>query len=350
MVDPSCVVGIDVSKSSLDVAFGLEGSVQQFPNEPKGHRALARALSKRTLSRIVMEATGGYEHALLRHLTDKQLPAIRVNPRQVRDFARATGVLAKTDALDARVLVRFGSAVQPEHRPLPSKEQERLARLQSRRVQLIGLRTAEANREKQTPEAVIKRTIHAVIKTIDQQIKLIEAESAAVIKEHERLERVYTILDSVPGVGVVTASILLGHMPELGSLSRQAAAALAGLAPFNSDSGAHRGQRHIRGGRSAVRTALYMATFNALRSNPVIREDFERFTKAGKTYQVAMTACMRKLLTILNALVRDDLTWEERKSGKPRLHRDVPGGEGSNHGKEEPPHDNAGTVARPRVS
>jgi transposase len=206
--------------------------------------------------------------------------------------------------------------VQPVHRPLPSLEQERLAQLQTRRTQLLGIRTQEKNRLEQATDKIIRRTIQAVIKTIEQQIELIEAESAAVIAEHDRMARIHEILTSVPGVGNVTAAVLMGHMPELGTLSRQAVAALAGLAPFSNDSGLHRGQRHIRGGRSEVRTALYMATLTAVRCNAVIREDFERLTKAGKTHKVAMTACMRKLLTILNALVRDDYLWGEKGASK----------------------------------
>jgi transposase len=317
VVDSSSVVGIDVSKASLDVAFGLDAPVQQFPNQPKGHRALARVLAKRAPSRIIMEATGGYEHPVLRYLTDQHFPAIRANPRQVRDFARATGILAKTDSIDARVLVRFGAAVEPQHRPLPSPEQEKLARLQTRRVQLVALRVAEQNRIEHTTDDLITRTIQAVTNALDQQIKLIEAESAQVIAEHKELERTHAILTSVPGVGSVTAAVLMGQMPELGSLSRQAVAALAGLAPFNRDSGTQRGQRHIRGGRAAVRTVLYMATLTAVRCNPVIAEDFQRLTAAGKPHKVAMTACMRKLLTILNALCRDNLLWGEKKSKNP---------------------------------
>jgi len=312
MIESKCVVGIDVSKAALDVAFGLDGVVQQFPNTPKGHLQLARALSKRGPSRVIMEATGGYERRVLRRLTDLKLPAIRVNPRQVRDFARATGILAKTDQIDAKVLVRFGASVQPEHRPLPSPAQERLSCLQTRRSQVVALHTAEINRLQQATDRVVKRTIQAVIDTLDKQIALIQAESAQVIAEHERLERIYTILTSVPGVGPVTAAVLMGQMPELGVLSRQAVAALAGLAPFNRDSGTQRGQRHIRGGRAPVRTVLYMATLSAAQCNPVIAEDFKRLIAAGKPHKVAMAACMRKLLTILNALVRDNLLWGEK--------------------------------------
>lgn len=319
MLDHCSVVGIDVSKTFLDVAFGLETPVQRFPNEPKGHRAIVRALAKRPAARVIIEATGGYERPIIRHLHDRALPAIRVNPRQVRDFARASGILAKTDAIDARVLVRFGVAVQPVHRPLPALECERLADLQARRTQLVAARTAELNRLEQTTDRLITRTIRAVITVLDKQIKLIEAESAEVIAEHARLERIHAILISVPGVGPITAAVMLGSMPELGTLSRQAAAALAGLAPFNRDSGAQRGQRHIRGGRAEVRTALYMATLTALRCNPVIAEDFERLTAAGKPHKVAMAACMRKLLTILNALVRDDMLWGQKTSNKSHI-------------------------------
>lgn len=318
MLDPSKVVGIDVSKAALDVAFGLDEPVRQFPNTTRGHKALAAALDRRGPARVVMEATGGYELAVLRHLHARTLPAIRVNPRQVRDFARSTGQLAKTDAIDARVLVRFGSAVDPAHRPLPAPEQERISRLAARRGQLVELRTMERNRlELASSDPAIARTIRAVIDTLEQQIKAIEAESAEVIAQHAKLERTYAILTSVPGIGPVTAAVLLGAMPELGALSRQEAAALAGLAPFNHDSGTMRGQRHIRGGRPQVRTALYMATLAALRSNPVIAADFERLKAAGKSHKVAMTACMRKLLTILNALVRDDCTWDRSRPRNP---------------------------------
>ena len=314
MVVPAPVVGIDVAKDHLDVAIGLDTPPSRFDNTPKGHRSLARVLVKASPKRIVLEATGGYERQVLRHLVERQLPAIRVNPRQVRDFARATGILAKTDALDARVLVRFAAAVEPPTRPLPSKEQEMLAFLSSRRVQLIEWRTAEENRKQQCPAGMSTRTMDEMIESIDRELKKLKAEAAEVIAAHERLERTFKILKSVPGVGDVTAAVLLGQMPELGTLSRQAAAALAGLAPYNQDSGSRTGQRHIRGGRAGVRTALYMATLSAITWNPVIKEDFDRLIAAGKPGKVAMTACMRKLLTILNALVRDDKLWGEKNS------------------------------------
>jgi transposase len=314
MVVSAPVVGIDVAKDHLDVAIGLDTPPTRFDNTPKGHRSLTRVLAKASPKRIVLEATGGYERQILRHLVDRQLPAIRVNPRQVRDFARATGILAKTDALDARVLVRFAAAVEPPTRPLPSKEQEKLAFLSSRRMELIQWRTAEKNRKEQYPADLAKRTIKAMTDAINRELDKLEAEAAEIIAAHERLERTFKILTSVPGVGDVTAAVLLGQMPELGTLSRQAAAALAGLAPYNQDSGSRKGERHIRGGRAGVRTALYMATLTATKRNAVIKEDFDRLIAAGKPGKVAMVACMRKLLTILNALVREDKLWGEKNS------------------------------------
>jgi transposase len=317
MHKPPPSVGIDVSKAALDVALTPDAKVRRYHNTPAGRRSLATALTKAAPARIVLEATGGYEHPLLRTLIQAGLPAVRVNPRQVRDFAKATGVLAKTDAIDARVLSRFASAVEPVHRPLPSPEQERLGRLQARREQIVGLRTAERNRLEQATDPLIKRTIQAVIRTLERQIEIIEAESAEVIAQHQKLERTYRVLTSVPGVGPVTAAVLMGQMPELGTLSRQAASALAGLAPYNDDSGQKKGARHIRGGRSQVRAALYMATLNAVKCNPVIQEDFARFIAQNRPWKVAMTACMRKLLTILNALVRDDMLWGEKTHHNP---------------------------------
>jgi transposase len=317
MIDPAQVVGIDVAKDTLDVAFGLDGPVTQFRNQPAGHRALARALQRRRPARILLEATGGYERRVLRHLTGAQLPALRVNPARVRAFARATGVLAKTDALDARALVRFGAAVEPPERPLPTPEEEHLTELQRYRQHLIVQRTRLRNRGHQVESPLIRRMMRGMIAALEKQIAQLEAESKAVIDAHQKLERTYEILTSVPGVGPVTAAVLLGQMPELGALSRQEAAALTGLAPINHDSGTMRGQRHIRGGRAEVRTALYMAALSAARCNPVIKEDFTRYLENGKPPKVALTACMRKLLTILNALVRDNVRWGE-KSTPPR--------------------------------
>lgn len=316
MIDFSSVVGIDVSKASLDVALGLDDPVVSFENCPRGHRALGALLVKKNPSRIVLEATGGYELGLLRHLVGRELPAVRMNPRQVRDFARSTGQLAKTDQIDARVLVRFGAVIQPEPRPLPSRQQERLTAIHRRRTDLLAYRTAEKNRRQQTPDARLRRTMDDMIEKIDDLIADLERDAAELIAEHKSLQRRYEIVTSVPGIGPVTAGVLVASMPELGALSRQAVASLAGLAPFNQDSGAMRGTRHIRGGRMDVRNALYMATLTATRCNDVIREDFQRMIANNKPHKVAMTACMRKLLIIVNALVRDDVLWGQKSSPK----------------------------------
>lgn len=316
MIDFSSVVGIDVSKATLDVALGLDQPVLYFKNSPKGHRALGALLAKKKPSRIIFEATGGYELGLLHHLADRKLPAVRMNPRQVRDFARSTGQLAKTDEIDARVLVRYGALIRPEPRPLPSRQQERLTAIHRRRTDVLAYRTAEKNRQQQTPDAMLRRTMDDVIETFDQVIADLEQAAAELIAEHKSLQRRFEILTSVPGIGPVTAGVLIASMPELGDLSRQAVASLAGLAPFNQDSGAMRGTRHIRGGRMDVRNALYMATLTATRCNNVIREDFQRMLDNGKPHKVAMTACMRKLLIIVNALVRDDVLWGQKSSPK----------------------------------
>lgn len=304
---PATTAGIDVSAAALDVAVGTEGPVRRFANTPAGHRAAARMVAG--ASRIVLEATGGYERGVLNILAERGLPVVRVNPRQVRDFARAMGILAKTDRIDARVLAHYAAVFAPPVRSRPTPAQTRLAAVTIRRTQLLKHRTAERQRGKRETDAWIRRTIQIMIDAVDRQITRLEAEAASIIAEHERLARVYAILISVPGMGPVTSSVLLGQMPELGTLTRQAVAALAGLAPYNDDSGTHRGARHIRGGRSAVRSALYMAALNGARVNPVIAEDFRRLTASGKPPKVALTACARKLLTILNALVRDDLMW-----------------------------------------
>lgn len=306
------VVGVDVSKATLDVAVGAEARVVSFANTPAGHRRLGKYLAPLNPARVVLEATGGYERRVLRHLGDLRLRAVRVNPRQVRDFARAAGILAKTDAIDARVLARFGQKMEPPCRPLPGPEQELLKELVQRRRQLVAMRTQEKNRAEKSPCAKVVRSLRTMTSAIDKQIDELEAEIADVIAHHAALARKLEVLSSIPGIGTTTAAAILGGLPEIGELSRQAVASLAGLAPFNNDSGSHRGERTIRGGRPQVRTALYMATLSAVRHNPTIRESYERLTGNGKPPKVALVACMRKLLTIANALVREDKLWADR--------------------------------------
>jgi len=297
MLSAAPCVGIDVSKATLAVAVGEEGRVRRFDNTPAGHRALARHLAPLAPARIVLEATGGYESRVLRHLAALRLNAVRVNPRRVRD---------------ARVLARFGARMSPELRPLPAPEQEELRELVRRRRQLVRTRATENNRLETTASPGALRSIRRMVSAIDKQIEQMEAEIAGLIAAHERLKRKVEIVDSIPGVGLVTAAILVAGLPELGELSRQAMASLAGLAPFNDDSGAREGQRSIRGGRPHVRTALYMTTLSAARHNPAIRATYARLVGNGKPPKVALTACMRKLLTVANALVRDNQLWTHR--------------------------------------
>lgn len=303
---PPCFVGIDVSKAFLDLADGPRAAVERFDNTAPGRRRLRRRVAALAPVKILLEATGGYENPLLAELAAHGLPVVRVNPRPVRDFARAAGILAKTDAIDARVLSRYAQTFDPPLRRPPDPEVARLERLTTRRRQLVDARVRENNRLAGETCAPVVASIKAMTRAIEQSIETLEAEIADLLARHRALERKAALLRSVPGVGLLTAATLIAELPELGTLSRQAVAALAGLAPFNRDSGTLRGKRSIRGGRAEVRAALYMATLAAVRYNPMLREDYQRFIAAGKPPKVALTACMRKLLTLLNAILRDD--------------------------------------------
>jgi transposase len=259
-------------------------------------------------TRIVLEATGGLERPLLRALVDAALPAIVVNPRQVRDFAKATGRWAKTDALDAQVLARFAEVIQPEVRALPDPQTEELAALLARRRQVLAMQRAEQNRLDRTPARVRKRIeahlrwLHAELARLDEDLDD-RIQQSPVWRDREDLWQ------SVPGIGPVMSRTVLAELPELGLLNRKQIAALVGVAPFNRDSGRLRGQRTIWGGRASVRTALYLATLVATRWNPMIRQFYQRLRAAGKAPKVAPVAAMRKLLTILNAMVHHGTRW-----------------------------------------
>lgn len=308
-----CFIGIDVSKDFLDLAAADDAPVERFGNTPGGRRRLGRRVASAAPARIVLEATGGYEAPLLDELVAAGLPVVRVNPRPVRDFARAAGVLAKTDAIDARVLSRFARVMEPPLRPAPDPAVRVLERLSTRRRQLVEARVRENNRLVVETNRCIVSSLKAMIRTIDKSIEELEAEIAAQIAAHAELERKAEIARSVPGIGVVTAATLIAEMPELGTLSRQAVAALAGVAPFNRDSGGSQGRRSIAGGRAEVRAALYMATLVAVRRNPVLAEDYNRLIAAGKRPKIALVACMRKLLTIVNAMIRDNKPWATKQ-------------------------------------
>ena len=307
-------VGIDVAKDALEVACGPEASTQSFTNDDEGHEALVATLNAHRVDLIVLEATGGYEAPCACALQAAGFAVAVVNARQARDFAKAMGYLAKTDRIDARVLAGLAAvlAQRPDRekvvRALPSEEQQRLHALVLRRRQLVQMLVAERNHLAMSHRAA-RGSIEALIKAIRKQIGEIEGDLAShVARHHTDLAK---LLQSAKGVGPNTCMVLIADLPELGKLSSREITALVGLAPFNRDSGTMRGKRTIFGGRAQVRCALYMATIVAMRHNRVIRTFYERLLAAGKPKKVAIVACMRKLLTILNAMVRTGKTWDE---------------------------------------
>jgi len=301
-------VGIDVSQATLDVAVYPQGDHWQTSNDEVGIGALVERVKAVAPTLIVLEASGGYELAVLATLGSHGLPVVAVNPRQVRDFARSTGRLAKTDALDAQVLAQFAAVVQPELRPLADAATRELAALLARRRQLVQMRTAESNRVARAVEAV-RPEIREHLRYLDKRIRELDREL------HDRLRRSPLwrakddLLRSVPGVGPVLSTTLLAEVPELGTLGHKQLAALIGVAPLNRDSGRMRGRRTVWGGRARVRAVLYMAAATAIRHNPACRALYERLTRAGKAHQVAIIACMHKLLRICNAIVRTNTGW-----------------------------------------
>ena len=302
-------VGIDVSKDRLDVAFSDDRPAFSVDNTPEGHARIVQTLKEVSARRIVLEATGRYERVLVAELGAAGLPVVVVNPRQVRNFARATGRLAKTDAIDAKVLALFGALIQPPLRPLNDAQTQAFADLLARRRQLIHMRVAEAQRLAQARDRRVRESIEKVIELLHRQIASIDDDLDRRIQNSPIWKEKEDLLTSVKGVGTTTARTLLAELPELGKASRQEIAALVGVAPFNRDSGRFRGQRMIVGGRAVIRHVLYMATLVATRFNPVIREHYQRLLAKGKRKKVALVACMRKLLTILNAILRTQKPW-----------------------------------------
>jgi transposase len=302
-------VGIDVSKENLDMDFAPTREPLRVANDPTGHAAIVKRLSAREVRVIVIEATGGYERAIVAELAAARLPVVVVNPRQVRDFARALGRLAKTDQIDAAVLADFGLAIQPPQRPLADAETQQMREKLARRRQVVGMITAETNRLEHATTAIVRRSIAAVLKVLGKQLQQLDDELDQAIQRSPVWQAKADLLQSVPGVGPQTTRMLLVQLPELGQCSRQQIAALVGVAPMNRDSGKLRGRRTIWGGRGEVRACLYMATLSAAQHNPRIRPHYERLLAAGKCKKLALTACMRKLLTMLNAIVRDGTPW-----------------------------------------
>jgi transposase len=301
-------VGIDVSKQQLDVAVRPSGEQWTVPHDEGGIRDLVTRLQALAPTLIVLEATGGLEVALASALATAPLPVAVVNPRQVRDFARATGLLAKTDRLDAQCLAQFADAVRPTPRPLPDAQAQELSALLQRRRQLVEMHTAEKNRLS-TAAPRIRPQIQRHLTWLHKQIGECDGELRTLIRSSPVWRETDHLLRSAPGVGPVLATTLVAALPELGTLTRQQIAALVGVAPLNRDSGLMRGRRTVWGGRAQVRHVLYMSTLVGVRHNPVLVAFYQRLRAAGKVPKVALVACMHKLLTILNAMVKHRTRW-----------------------------------------
>jgi transposase len=315
---PQVFIGIDVSKSSWDVHVLPEGRSFTIRVDDGAVERLLDQLGSPEASLIVLEATGGLERKLVVELIDAGWNVAVVNPRQVRDFAKALGRLAKTDRIDAETLAMFAHRVQPRTTQKTPEKQQELESLVTRRRQLVGLRSMERMRKHQTTLKAASRSIDKMLKVLYQQIAALDKAIARLIEADDDWRAKRDLIESVPGVGPTTSATLVAELPELGRLNRQEIASLAGLAPFNHDSGRFRGQRRIRGGRSALRTTLYMAALTAKRCNEKLRTFAERLHKAGKPFKVVITACMRKLLTILNTLVRSGKSWTPHPSVEQR--------------------------------
>jgi transposase len=300
-------VGIDIAKDKLDV--WVPGKHGEFSNDDDGHDKLVRFLKRFTIEVIVMEATGGLEIDVAIALAEAEYPVAIVNPRQVRDYARAMGRLAKTDKIDAEVLALFGEATQLEAQGLPSESQRRLRALVARRRQILVMLTAEKNRLGAAREPAVIASVKAVLEALEAQLKQSDDDCDRELRESPLWKDKAELLESVPGVGPVSARTLLAELPELGQATGKQIAMLVGVAPINRDSGKQRGHRTTAGGRSGVRAVLYMATLTATRFNPVIREFYTRLVDRGRPKRVALIASMRKLLTILNAMIRDGAPW-----------------------------------------
>jgi transposase len=303
-------IGIDVSKASLDVAVHGSGARLQVENNERGMERLVEQLKTLEPELIVLEASGGYERLCVGGLAQAGLSVAVVNARQVRAFAMAIGVLAKSDAVDARVLAHFASAVRPAVRPLPDGQRQALDDLMGRRRQLMDMLVMEKNRLGQARDPHVRRDIQGLIRVLEKRIDGCDGDLQRLIRESPVWRAQEDLLRSFNGIGKANAFTMLAELPELGTLTRKKIAALVGVAPIARDSGQHRGRRSIAGGRAQVRSMLYMAAVTAARTNPVIRAFYQRLRAAGKPAKVALVACMRKILTILNAMLRTQTRWQ----------------------------------------
>jgi len=309
-------VGIDVSLSKLDVARSDQDAVVAVANDAAGIGELVRQLAAAAPQRVVIEATGGYEQPLLEALLEAKLPVARVNPRRVREFARGLGKLAKNDRCDARVLAEYGRLAEPRLAERRRQVQDELEALVTCRRQLVATRTVHVTQLKQTRAKPAISAIRQVVKTLDGQVASLDTQIRKLIEGDDDFGRKDRLLRSAPGVGAVASSTLIAELAELGKVDRRQVGALAGVAPFDHDSGKFKGTRCIGGGRSSVRRALYMCALSAIRCNPVIKPFAERLRAAGKKNKVILVACMRKLAAILNAMLREGLRWDELRLAK----------------------------------
>lgn len=307
---PTIFIGIDVSQSTWDVHRLPDNTAFTIRVDDGAVQRLLAQLGPPSDALIVLEATGGMERRLVAELIDAGWTVAVVNPRQVRDFAKALGQLAKTDKIDAEILALFAERVQPRPTPRTPEKQQELDALVTRRRQLVGLRSMEQARRWQAANKMAVRSIEKMLQVLNKQIADLDRAITKLIESDDDWRNKRDLLQSVPGVGPATSATLVAECHELGKLNRQEIAALVGVAPFNRDSGQSRGQRRIRGGRSSVRTALYMAALVGVRRNDKLKAFFLRLKQQGKPFKVALTACMRKLLTILNTLVRTGQTWQ----------------------------------------
>lgn len=305
-----CYVGIDVSRDALDVYVRPTGKAWQVTNTCRGHASLAQRLRRLDPKLVVLEATGGLERAAARALAGAGLAVAVVNPRQTRDFARSTGRVAKTDALDASDLARYAEVVQPEPRTLADEETQALAELVRRRLQVVKMAAGEKNRL-QRCSGELRAGIQDHLSWLEEEEERLDREIQARVRSEPRWRARVKLLKTVPGVGPVLSSTLVACMPELGRVGKKEIAALVGVAPFNRDSGKKRGKRRVSGGRGHVRAVLYMATVAAVRCNPVLKEFYQRLVDAGKEKKVALTASMRRLIVILNAIAQTGTPWDE---------------------------------------
>jgi transposase len=306
-------VGIDIAKNELVVHVLPTNQTLTVPNAQQGIKELVTLFKEIQPKQIVLEATGGLERELLTNLVAGGFVATTINPRQARDLAKGLGELAKTDAVDARMLARFAQLQCLPPRPVPSRETQEMNDLVTRKQQLITMRTMEKNRLQQTKQKTIQMSIKKMIETLDKQIDDIDAQIAKRIDDNPDWNEKDKILQSVPGVGPKTSQVLISALPELGSLNRQEIAALVGVAPFCCDSGTKSGTRRIKGGRADVRAALYMATFNAIQRDNTFKDFFEGLIARGKKYKVAIVAAMRKMISILNVMLKTKNCWKEHR-------------------------------------